>query len=74
MRYIVRVGMALQVYAVYTRCTHCGVYDKDVHWCALCGRSKDGGVVRAEPVHAPPVPPARMKSRTPRRSPVPAGR
>jgi hypothetical protein len=34
--------MALQLYAVYARCTHCGIYDRDPEWCALCGRPKDG--------------------------------
>jgi hypothetical protein len=33
--------MSLQTYAVYTRCSHCGIYDKDSQWCALCGRPKD---------------------------------
>ncbi len=34
--------MAVQTYAVYTRCNQCGVYDRDPDWCALCARPKDG--------------------------------
>lgn len=56
--------MAVQTYAVYTRCNQCGVYDRDPDWCALCGRPKDG---RA----APACQPARTGSfplRAPKRS------
>jgi hypothetical protein len=31
----------VKTYAVYTRCDHCGIYDRDPHWCDLCGRPKD---------------------------------
>jgi hypothetical protein len=34
--------MAVQTYAVYTRCNQCGVYDRDPGWCDLCGRPKEG--------------------------------
>jgi len=33
--------MALQTYSVYTRCVHCGIYDKDPRWCTLCVKPKD---------------------------------
>jgi hypothetical protein len=33
--------MALQTYSVYTRCTHCGIYDNDPDWCTLCVKPKD---------------------------------
>ncbi len=49
--------MALKTYSVYTRCEVCGVYDRDAHWCDLCGRPKDGS---RGPRPAPdPDPPSR---------------
>ncbi len=30
-----------KTYSIYTRCDHCGVYDRDPAWCALCGRKKE---------------------------------
>lgn len=33
--------MALQIYSVYTRCNHCGIYDRDPRWCTLCVKPKD---------------------------------
>jgi len=33
--------MAVQTYAGYTRCDHCGIYDWDPHWCDLCQMPKD---------------------------------
>lgn len=33
--------MRLEVYAGYTRCQHCGVFDRDPEWCDLCARPKD---------------------------------
>lgn len=33
--------MALKTYMCYTRCDHCGVYDRDPQWCDLCGRPKE---------------------------------
>jgi hypothetical protein len=45
--------MAVQTYAVYTRCNQCGVYDRDPDWCALCGRHKDGrGAPACQPIRA----------------------
>ncbi len=30
--------MGLELYAGYTRCQHCGIFDSDPEWCDLCGR------------------------------------
>ena len=30
----------MQTYTIYTRCDHCGVYDRDKDWCALCQKPK----------------------------------
>jgi len=30
----------MRTYTIYTQCEHCGVYDRDPKWCALCGRPK----------------------------------
>ena len=32
---------ALETYAGYTRCQHCGIYDSDPRWCDLCGMRKE---------------------------------
>ncbi len=32
-----------KTYAVYTRCDHCGIYDRDPDWCDLCQKRKDAG-------------------------------
>ena len=32
---------ALETYAGYTRCQHCGIYDSDPRWCDLCGMCKE---------------------------------
>ncbi|HXN48785.1 MAG TPA: hypothetical protein VN893_19195 [Bryobacteraceae bacterium] len=45
--------MPVQTYAVYTRCSQCGVYDRDPGWCTLCGRPKEG---RAAPECQAPAP------------------
>ncbi len=31
-----------KIYSIYTRCDHCGVYDRDPAWCESCGRPKTG--------------------------------
>jgi len=31
----------MKTYAIYTQCDHCGVYDRDPQWCALCQRPKE---------------------------------
>ena len=36
--------MVVQTYAGYTRCDHCGIYDRDPHWCDLCQMPKDRNV------------------------------
>ncbi|HEX8983961.1 MAG TPA: hypothetical protein VF767_00965 [Bryobacteraceae bacterium] len=51
--------MALQLYAIYTRCNHCGVYDRNPQWCVLCGRAKDGSAGLA------PAPPVKPEARRP---------
>jgi hypothetical protein len=33
-------GMSPKTYAIYTRCDHCGVYDRDPNWCDLCAKPK----------------------------------
>ncbi len=33
----------VKIYAGYTRCDHCGIYDRDPLWCELCGKSKHAG-------------------------------
>jgi hypothetical protein len=38
--------MALKTYMCYTRCDHCGVYDRDPQWCDLCGRPKEARSAR----------------------------
>jgi hypothetical protein len=38
--------MSLQLYAVYARCTHCGIYDRDPEWCVMCGKPKNGARTR----------------------------
>ena len=30
----------MQTYAGYIRCDHCGIYDRDPHWCDLCQMPK----------------------------------
>ena len=52
-----RSGMALQLYAIYARCNHCGIYDRNPQWCVLCGRAKDGSAGTA------PVPPVRLEAK-----------
>jgi len=31
----------MRTYTIYTQCDHCGVYDRDTQWCALCQRPKE---------------------------------
>jgi hypothetical protein len=31
----------LDIYAGYTRCQRCGIYDSDPRWCELCGMRKE---------------------------------
>jgi hypothetical protein len=52
--------MSLQTYAVYTRCSHCGIYDRSPHWCALCGKPKDGSAAAVSNIRLaiPPEEPA----------------
>ena len=40
--------MALKTYMCYTRCDHCGVYDRDPQWCDLCRRPKEARSVRRQ--------------------------
>jgi hypothetical protein len=30
----------MQTYTIYTQCDHCGIYDRNPQWCALCQRPK----------------------------------
>jgi ribosomal protein L37E len=54
--------MAVQTYAVYTRCNQCGVYDREAGWCALCGRPKDGrGAPASEPARTDNLSPRARK-------------
>jgi hypothetical protein len=63
-------GAAGKVYAGYTRCDHCGIYDDDPAWCDLCGKGKSttglgGGTIQVEQVGA---------QQRPVRAGVPAGK
>jgi hypothetical protein len=31
----------MRTYTIYTQCDHCGVYDRDPQWCALCQKPKE---------------------------------
>ena len=31
----------MRKYTIYTQCDHCGIYDRDPQWCALCQRPKE---------------------------------
>jgi hypothetical protein len=35
------VGFLMQTYTIYTQCDHCGIYDRNPQWCALCQRPKE---------------------------------
>ena len=44
----------VKIYAGYTRCDHCGIYDSDPRWCDLCGKPKDARASRgSRPVLSP---------------------
>ena len=45
------VGIRMQTYTIYTQCDHCGIYDRDLQWCALCQRLKEAK--RSENAKAP---------------------
>jgi hypothetical protein len=48
--------MALKMYAgYYTRCDHCGIYDRDPGWCVLCAKPKEAGR-KAAPAQRPASP------------------
>jgi len=34
-------GVLMRTYTIYTQCDHCGVYDRDPKWCALCQKPKE---------------------------------
>lgn len=31
----------MRTYTIHTQCDHCGIYDRDPQWCALCQRPKE---------------------------------
>jgi hypothetical protein len=51
LRCIFWVGFRMQTYTIYTQCDHCGIYDRNPQWCALCQRPKEAK--RRENVKAP---------------------
>jgi hypothetical protein len=55
-------GLSMKTYTIYTQCDHCGVYDRDNQWCALCQRPKNGSREnRANaPITRPPKADARL--------------
>jgi hypothetical protein len=51
----------MRTYMIYTQCDHCGVYDRDPRWCALCQRPKEAK--RGEKAIGPAMSPRKTDSR-----------
>lgn len=55
------MGFVMQTYTIYTQCDHCGVYDRDTHWCTLCRRPKEAK--RGEKAMSLPMNPPKTDAR-----------